>query len=453
MLLILLSQIEVYFSRSVWNQARAYGDIPLDTVVVKYIDNAQKTIDMTIYSIWGSPAADSIVDALIDAKNRGVRVRIVAENYIANSYSASYDYITELINTGIPVLFDDRTDIGYYCTNTDGYLMHNKFIVIDSQMVITGSANWSNNGMRINANNIVIIFDSDVALAYLQEFEEMWGGNGDTPNWNNCKFQSHKTDNTTHVFYLNNGVVDSIKVFFSPTDGTENQIYRHISQSSMEIDIAINDFTLCSIRDSLKVKRSITHIVADSSTYYEDKPSINIRGLNVSSDTYCQNDPWNPPGDIYADNLNNPRGILHHKYAIFDRYVVLTGSVNWTYSGNNRNDENMILIYSDSVADVFLQEFVARYVEAGGDTANLLPVILEEERHVAFYPSLRIRLQGNVAVVDYVEPVRELELYSPEGRLIARQRGNRITLPRSGLFIIRALLDRGDVKGKVFLMR
>ncbi len=453
MLLILLSQIEVYFSRSVWNPSRAYGDVYLDTVVVEYIRSAQKTIDMTIYSIWGSPAADSIVDALIDAKNRGVRVRIVAEDYISNSYSASYDYITQLINTGIPVLFDDRTDIGYYCTYTDGYLMHNKFIVIDSQLVITGSANWSNNGMRINANNIVVVFDSGVALAYLREFEEMWGGNGDTPNWNNCKFQSYKSDNTPHVFYFNNGIIDSIKVFFSPTDGTEDQIYRHISQSSMEIDIAINDFTLCSIRDSLKVKRSITHIVADSGTYYDDKPSINIRGLDVTSDTYCQNDPWNPPGDIYADALDGPPGILHHKYAIFDRYVVLTGSVNWTYSGNNRNDENMLIIYSDSVADVFLQEFVARYVEAGGDTANLLPVILEEERHVAFYPSLRIRLQGNVAVVDYVEPVKELELYSPEGRLIARQRGNRIALPRSGLFIIRALLERGDVRGKVFLMR
>ncbi len=453
MFLFVFAQIEVYFSRSVWDPSVAYGDVYLDTVVVKYIDGAQRTIDMTIYSIWGSPAADSIVEALIRAKNRGVRVRIVAEDYIASSSSSSYDYITQLINTGIPVLFDDRTDIGYYCTYTDGYLMHNKFIVIDSQIVITGSANWSNNGMRINANNIVVIYNRDVALAYLGEFEEMWGGNGDTPNWNNCRFQSYKSDNTPHIFYINDGIVDSIKVFFSPTDGTENQIYGHISRADSEIDVAINDFTLCSIRDSLKVKRSLTHIVADSGTYYEDKPSINIRGLNVSSDTYCQNDPWNPPGDIYADNLTSPGGLLHHKYAIFDRYVVLTGSVNWTYSGNNRNDENMILIYSDSVAGLFFQEFVARYVEAGGDTATLLPVVVEEEGHVVFSPRLNIKIQGRYAVVEGGAPVQRVELYSAQGRLLARARGNRIPLPHRGLFIIRAVLERGEARGKVLFMR
>ena len=453
MFLLLISQVEVYFSRSVWNPSVAYGDVYLDTVVVKYIRGAQNTIDMTIYSIWGSPAADSIVNALIEAKNRGVRVRIVAEDYISNSYSASYDYITELINTGIPVLFDDVTDIGYYCTYNDGYLMHNKFIVIDTQVVITGSANWSNNGMRVNANNIVVIYDSDVALAYLTEFEEMWGGNGDTPNWNNCKFQGYKSDNTQHVFYINNGIIDSMKVFFSPTDGTEYQIYRHISQSSTEIDVAINDFTLCSIRDSLKVKRSITHIVADSGTYYEDKPSINIRGLDVTSDTYCQNDPWSPPGDIYADALDGPPGILHHKYAIFDRYAVLTGSVNWTYSGNNRNDENMLIIYSDSVARLFLQEFVARYVEAGGDTANLLPVLVAEEGHVSLMPDLNIRLAGRVATVEYSSPIRFLELYDGNGRLLGRSAGNRIILPRKGLFIIRAFADGGEVRSKAILVQ
>ncbi len=447
--LIILSQVQVYFSRSVWNPDEANGDVYLDTVVVKYIHQAQKTIDMAIYSMWGSPAADIISDSLIAAKNRGVRVRIVAE--ADNTYSSDKRYyMSKLLNSGINIMFDDETDnnMGNWCDYNGGYLMHNKFVVIDSQITITGSANWSNAGTRINANNIVVIDNRDIALAYIEEFEEMWGSNTDTPDWNNCRFQTYKSNNTPHVFYLNTPQVDSIKVFFSPTDGTEEQIYRHIKWASQQIDLAINDFTLCSIRDTLKTKKDILHIVADSGTYYEDKPSINIRGLPVQSDTYCQNDPWNPPGDIYPDNLNNPGGLLHHKYAIFDRYVVLTGSVNWTYSGNHRNDENMIIIYSNDVANQFFQEFVARYVEAGGDESMLPVPVVEEPSEIQ---KVKLAIWGRRVIVNSPKNIEELLLYSTSGRLLRRTEKKELSIDRGGMYILKVITPEGAFT-KVFIV-
>ncbi len=375
MLLLLLQQVEVYFSQSVWDNTLANGNVPLDTVVAYYINQAQKTVDMTIYSFWGNTAPANIKNALISAKNRGVRVRIVAEGDIGRTTSLSYWNMWDLDNAGIPILFDENpgSGIGYYCNNNNNFLMHNKFIVIDSQIVITGSANWSDKGMRINANHIVVIHSRDIALQYIKEFEEMWGSSTDLPNFSNCKFDTFKTKNTLHRFVFTSGNVDSIYVFFSPTDSTEYWIERFIKKANFEINIAMNKFTLCSIRDTLKLRKDILHIVVDSGTW-NDKPATNIRGLNTTSSTYCQNDPWIPPGDIYAERVLPDSALLHHKYAIFDRYVVLTGSVNWTYFGNWRNDENMVIIFSHDIANQFFQEFKKRYVEAGGNPDNLTPV-------------------------------------------------------------------------------
>jgi len=57
-----------------------------------------------------------------------------------------------------------------------GALLHHKYMVIDGNqpdsdpIVITGSANWSNNAVENNDENIVIIHDAEVANQYLQEF-------------------------------------------------------------------------------------------------------------------------------------------------------------------------------------------------------------------------------------------------------------------------------------------
>lgn len=63
---------------------------------------------------------------------------------------------------------------------------------------------------------------------------------------------------------------------------------------------------------------------------------------------------------------------LHHKYMLIDadcysEPIVITGSQNWSYNGELYNDENTLIIHSQDIANQYLQEFVERYREAGGN--------------------------------------------------------------------------------------
>jgi phosphatidylserine/phosphatidylglycerophosphate/cardiolipin synthase-like enzyme len=50
-------------------------------------------------------------------------------------------------------------------------------------------------------------------------------------------------------------------------------------------------------------------------------------------------------------------GLMHHKVIIIDREIVITGSYNFTASAEDRNDENLVIIYNPFIAEWFLAEF------------------------------------------------------------------------------------------------
>jgi len=78
-------------------------------------------------------------------------------------------------------------------------------------------------------------------------------------------------------------------------------------------------------------------------------------------------------------------GLLHHKYAIIDadnpllENIVVTGSHNWSSSAEVANNENTLIIHNKKVANLYLQEFKARYLEAGGTDSILVSVKHQKE--------------------------------------------------------------------------
>jgi len=50
-------------------------------------------------------------------------------------------------------------------------------------------------------------------------------------------------------------------------------------------------------------------------------------------------------------------GLFHHKFAVIDGAVVITGSYNWTASADERNWENLVFIRCPQMAGVFEEEF------------------------------------------------------------------------------------------------
>ena len=100
---------------------------------------------------------DVLLEKLREKKDSGVRVEIVI-----------YD---DGVNTKHGV---DLTGFDYIKIKAQrGGIMHNKFCVIDNQVVIHGSYNWTNNAESRNDETVTIIEDPDLATEFSVKFREL----------------------------------------------------------------------------------------------------------------------------------------------------------------------------------------------------------------------------------------------------------------------------------------
>ncbi len=369
-------EINVYFNKnvntSVSSGVNANGNADFKNIVIQKINNAKRSIDVALYSLSGAVGAD-IANALVNAKNnRGVKIRVIGE--YDNRNTAPWSIIT---NNGIPYI-NDR-----FGNNDGSGLSHNKFFVIDyrsgapdSVWVISGSWNPTDPGTNNDRQNLILIQDVALAGAYTVEFEEEWGSNTDTPNAQNSRFGSRKFNNTPHNFVISNIKVQS---YFSPSDGTTAEIGKTLSKSQSSINGAILTFTRRDLADTViavKNKNRKARIILSNNTD------------TGSQFSYLQSNGV----DIRLKGFTT--GFLHHKYAIVDAEplgytpYVITGSHNWSNSAETRNDENTLIIQDDQIANFYLQEFAARYYEAGGTDSIDIVTSVENESEIPTHFSL-----------------------------------------------------------------
>jgi phosphatidylserine/phosphatidylglycerophosphate/cardiolipin synthase-like enzyme len=138
------SLIEVYFS-------------PEDGTL-EHILNAVSQAHESIYFLAYSFTSDALSRALIEKAKAGVTVQGVfdKDQYRSNS-GTEYD---NLRKAGVEVYLDANPQ-----------LMHHKVIIIDQQVVITGSYNFSNNAEYNNDENTLIIHNQDIAAQFLAEYQ------------------------------------------------------------------------------------------------------------------------------------------------------------------------------------------------------------------------------------------------------------------------------------------
>jgi len=358
-------EINVYFNKNVYHGVssgvNANQNVDFLSKVVERINNAKRSVDAALYSLSGS-AGDDLADAIINAKNRGVKVRVIGE--YDNRNSTSYQ---NLINNGIPYI-NDR-----FGSNDGNGLHHNKFFIIDyrggaadSIWVITGSWNPTDPGTNNDRQNIIEIQDVALAGAYTVEFNEMWGSNTDVPDAQYSRFSSRKINNTPHTFMVNG---NRVNCYFSPSGFTTSKIGKTLGNAEKSINGAILTLTRRDLADTVIAIKN------------EGKKVRII--LSNNTDTGSQFNYLQSNGvDIRLKGFSD--GLLHHKYAIVDAEPygypasVITGSHNWSSSAENSNDENTLIIQNDRVANFYLQEFAARYYEAGGIDSILITSVHDE---------------------------------------------------------------------------
>lgn len=106
------------------------------------------------YSFTSKPVAK----AILDARKRGVRIDAVLDK---SNVTAKYSAATFLANAGIPVLIDSSHAIA-----------HNKIIIVDRSVLITGSFNFSKAAEEKNAENLLVIKGNQKLVdQYLRNFE------------------------------------------------------------------------------------------------------------------------------------------------------------------------------------------------------------------------------------------------------------------------------------------
>jgi len=121
--------------------------------IVGHIKSAKESVRVMAYSFTSAP----IAEAILAAKLRGVVVDVVLDKSQATQ---QYSAATFLHNQGVTPLIDGTHAI-----------QHNKVIIIDERVVITGSFNFSAAAEEKNAENLVIFGNhEEIAAVYTEEF-------------------------------------------------------------------------------------------------------------------------------------------------------------------------------------------------------------------------------------------------------------------------------------------
>ena len=126
------------------------------SLILSLINRARKSIHVMVYSF----TLDGLGEALISAKEKGLDVKVVIEE--ENAYVRGSEY-EKLKKAGVDVRLDSNKA-----------LMHHKVMIVDGEIVVTGSYNWTKSAEEENDENLVVIYGEGLARRYEEEFERIW---------------------------------------------------------------------------------------------------------------------------------------------------------------------------------------------------------------------------------------------------------------------------------------
>ena len=323
----------------------------LEATLIEFIGAARDELSVAVQEL----EQESVARSLIEARRRGVKVRVILERLYLGAPvppldpfgpGGANDENRRLLGAMLRADVDVTLDL-----NPETF--HQKFIVRDPEAsssraaVLTGSTNFTPTGLHENLNHLVIVRGKRTARVYAEEFEEMWSGTFG---------ERRERRDRRPAEYSPSGV--RVKVLFAPDHGPEMEIMKQILKANDRIDFAMFTFTDSSgIDDTLRAMAS---------------RNVAIRGV---MDGLQGNQTWaatrgltgEPNIDIFISRNVGPLNKLHHKLTVIDDQVVIAGSFNFTLPATRLNDENIIVIgnlHEDDPDSIAKQRELALYARA-----------------------------------------------------------------------------------------
>lgn len=310
---------QLFFTRPIYPDTPAKrGDAPVVDRFVELLNSAQSSIDLAIYQ-FDLPTA---TQALVEAKKRGVQVRMVTDtdSLTASDADMSKAY-SSLKAAGIPIVADGRSAI-----------MHDKFAIVDGRWLWTGSWNFTmGDTYRLN-NNAILIDSPQLAANYENEFKQMFTLG---------EFGPAKTQGAVNPVLDINGT--RVQNYFSPQDKIESKLVSLVSSAKQSIYFMAFQFTEADLGSAMAARAQAGVTVSGvfettgSQTQFSQYGKLKKLGLPVYQD-----------GNPY---------LMHHKVIIVDEKTVVLGSYNFSSSAEKSNDENILIIDDPTLAASFLEEF------------------------------------------------------------------------------------------------
>lgn len=289
---------------------------------LREINNTKETLDIAAYGWVSVPEIDAAIQKAIE---RGVRMRLVYDFTAKKSYYPDTVQIARFAQTS-------KNDLKTGDKTLSEYLMHNKFMIFDGKKVATGSLNYSKTDFSaFNSNFILFIESPEIARIYTDELEQMLSGKFHTDKEKRKNYERYKLQNS------------EIEVYFSPQDRViSEKVLDYIRGAKKYIYIPTFVITHKGLEAELiaaKERGVEVKLIVDATNVYASKSSVQklrAAGIPVKVENYA--------------------GKLHSKSIIIDDEVIIAGSMNFSNSGENKNDENLLIVKNKRLT-LFYRDF------------------------------------------------------------------------------------------------
>lgn len=338
----LVQQVDEPFSGQIYFNDQL-GQNLLSGLVIGLIDQAQASIELSLYSFGDK----NIRDSLYRAANRGVLVKII----LSDKRQATHDQIFINLPDNI-VRLDVASDTGY---------MHHKFLLIDrgqpTGQLLFSSYNFTELQDKYDPSFLLISQRPELVDSFGREFDRLLSGQHGRAKL--AIGQSYLVDS----FSYPNGFLE---IWFPPQagrNGLRDRMISLIKAARKNIKGMTWHFTDSQIaRELLAIaKKSPVAIIVDDFNWDEPESVKNILEVNHLPKLNVLTDAKR--NQEISQDFNEPElnSFLHHHLLIIDDDIAIFGTNNWSAGGFFRNDESVIISDIDLLVNPFRQSFLFNY--------------------------------------------------------------------------------------------